>query len=346
MITWGLVSTLMAFVVGPYSFYGVRFLLGAAEAGFFPGVILYLTYWFPAAYRGRIVALFSVAIPVASMIGSPLSGALLQLDGSMGLRGWQWLFILEALPAVALGVVALVVLPNSPAKASWLTAPEREWLTGRLAEEAARKPAATAHPPLRDVLFNRTVLLLALAYAGTAGISQGLSLWQPQMIKSFGLTNWQVGLVNGIPFAIASVAMVLWGRHSDRTRERIWHTALPVALSAVALACTSLAGGSLTLFLLVLSLTLVGTYAMKGPFWGLATERLSAREAAGGIAMINCLGSLAPFFGNFLIGAIKDATGSYGLAMLPLVLLSAAGCVALFATGRERSVPAAAGRAG
>ena len=339
MITWGIVSAGMALVVGPYSFYLARFLLGAAEAGFFPGVVLYLTQWFPAGYRGRVVALFSVAIPVASMIGSPLSGALLQLDGAMGLRGWQWLFLLEAVPAIALGLVILLLLPDSPAKARWLTGPERNWLTEQLTLDASRQ-TRPRHAKLRTVLFNRNILLLSLAYAGTAGISQGLSLWQPQMIKTFGLTNFEVGLVNGIPFAIASVAMVLWARHSDRRGERVWHAALPVALSAVALGCASLGGSSVVLFLVILSLTLVGTYAMKGPFWGLATERIPASEAAAGIAMINALGSLAPFLGNFLIGAIRDATGSFALAMLPLVALSGIGAIALVVSNRSSSAAA------
>ncbi|MBV8096207.1 MAG: MFS transporter [Acetobacteraceae bacterium] len=292
MITWGIVSAGMAFVIGPISFIAGRLLLGAAEAGFFPGVILYISYWFPAKYRGRVVALFSVAIPLSSMIGSPISGAILGLNGLMGLRGWQWLFILEAAPAILLGFCCLALLPNGPAQAKWLSEPERDWLSSEIAQEARRKPAP-AHLPLKDVLFNKSVLVLALAYAGTAGISQGLSLWQPQMIKSFGLTNVQVGLLNGLPFAVASAAMLYWGSRSDRTRERVWHTVIPVALAAIGLICASLTGTSVALFLVTLSMTLVGTYAMKGPFWGLSTEWLSASAAAGGIAMINSLGSLA-----------------------------------------------------
>ncbi|MET7244423.1 MFS transporter [Methylobacterium sp. EM32] len=342
MITWGMVAIGMAFIVGPYSFYSVRFLLGAAEAGFFPGVILYLTYWFPSAYRARMVALFSVSIPLSGLIGSPLSGALLQLDGSLGLRGWQWLFIVEAIPAVILGLIALVFLSDRPEKARWLAPAERDWLNEQLALEASRTPRSE-HPRLRDALFNKTVLILALAYCGTAGTSQGLSVWTPQMIKTFGLTNFQVGLVNGIPFAIASIAMVVWARRSDRTRERVWHTALPVGLSAAALGCASLAGGSVGVFLVILSLALVGTYSMKGPFWGLATERLSARDAAAGIAMINALGSAVPLFGNVLIGTIKDATGSFALAVLPLVALSAVGAVTVVLSARTESAGAPEG---
>lgn len=340
MVTWGIVSALMAVVVGPYSFYLVRFLLGAAEAGFFPGVILYLTYWFPAEYRGRIVALFMVAIPVSSLIGSPISAALLQTDGWLGLRGWQWLFILEAAPAILLGIAALFVLPDRPAQARWLAPEERTWLADRLAPETARARTAQ-HLPLWSILTNTYVLGLALVYAGSSGVSQALSLWQPQMIKAFGLTNMQVGLLNGIPFAVASVAMVLWGRRSDRAGERVWHTALPLGLSALALASASLAT-SVAPFIVILCLILVGTYALKGPFWGLSSEWLAGTASAAGIAQINALGNLAGFVDSYLIGAIRQASGSYALALLPLVAIAAAGFIAVLLLGRraDASLPA------
>jgi len=183
MITWGMVSAMMALVVGPYSFYAVRFLLGAAEAGFFPGVILYLTYWFPAEYRGRIVALFMVAIPISSLIGSPISAALLQMNGWLGLHGWQWMFILEAIPAVVMGIACLVVLPNGPAQASWLSKDQVTWLTEKLASEQVLA-RTSPHMALLKIMTNKYVLTLALVYAGSSGVSQALSLWQPQMLKS------------------------------------------------------------------------------------------------------------------------------------------------------------------
>jgi MFS transporter, ACS family, tartrate transporter len=340
MISWGLVSGLMAFVVGPYSFYAVRLLLGAAEAGFFPGVILYLTYWFPAEYRGRIIALFMVAIPVSSLIGSPISAALLATDGMMGLRGWQWMFIIEAVPAVLLGFATLFVLPDRPAKAPWLAEEERDWLAGRLATETSGA-RTKQHMSVWQVMTNKYVLVLALVYAGSSGVSQALSLWQPQMIKSFGLTNMEVGLLNGIPFALASVGMVLWGRRSDRVRERVWHTALPLGLSAAALASASLAT-SVTPFIVILCLTLIGTYALKGPFWGLSSEWLAGTAAAAGIAQINALGNFAGFIDSFLIGAIQGATGSYALALLPLVLIAAVGTVAVLLLGRGQPQTVAA----
>jgi MFS family permease len=209
MITWGIISAAMAFVVGPYSFYLLRFLLGAAEAGFFPGIILYLTYWFPAKYRALIVAIFMVAIPASSFIGSPISAALLGLQGLAGLHGWQWMFILEGLPAVLLGFVTLVVLRNGPHEVHWLTTEQREWLSNRLNQERA----AARHVPHMSVwrvLWNKYVLAAALVYAGSSGASACLSIWQPQIIKSFGLTNMQTGFLNALPFGVASVIMVLW----------------------------------------------------------------------------------------------------------------------------------------
>ncbi|WP_172652807.1 MFS transporter [Rhodococcus opacus] len=326
MITWGILAAGMAFVVGPTSFTVMRFLLGAAEAGFFPGVILYLTFWFPPSYRARVIALFSMAIPLASVLGSPISGYLLGLDGLLGLRGWQWLFIIEGLPAVILGILALFVLPSRPSTAKWLPTAEREWLEAEL--RAQETVVENHHTPLRKVLLSRKILLLSLVYASTAAISQGLSLWQPQMIKSFGLTNTQIGWVNAIPFAVAVVGMIIWGRISDRRAERVRSTALPIAVSAIALAFVPFIV-SLPIFLIVLSTVLIGTYAAKGPFWSLSTEWLSKREAVAGVAMINSLGSLAAFGGNWVIGAIKDHTGSFALAMIPLMILAAVSVITL-----------------
>ncbi|CAL9642375.1 Putative tartrate transporter [Streptomyces sp. enrichment culture] len=331
MITWGIVAAGMAFVTGPTSFVVMRVLLGAAEAGFFPGVLLYLTFWYPPAYRGRVIALFSIAIPLASVLGSPLSGHLLGLDGLLGLKGWQWLFILEGAPAAVLGVVALVVLPSRPEKAAWLTGEQRAWLEAEL--RAREEATGSGHTPLSRVLLNRRVLLLSLVYASTAAISQALSVWQPQMVKEFGLTDTQVGWLNGIPFAVATVAMIFWGRASDRRSERVRFAVIPIALSALALAFVPLAS-SLPVFLVVLSAVLVGTYSAKGPFWSLGTEWLSKREAVTGIAVINSLGSLAAFGGNWVVGGIKDRTGSFTLALMPLMALAAVSVLTLLVAAR------------
>lgn len=338
MISWGLVAGAMAFVAGANSFYLVRLLLGAAEAGFFPGVILYLTYWFPKEYRARIVAIFMVAIPVSSFLGSPISAALLQTDGMMGLRGWQWMFILEAIPAVLLGIAAFFVLPDGPAKATFLSVPQRDWLQRRLATEAAAGAGAAPHLPLWTVMRDKYVLAASFIYAGASGASQCLSLWQPQIIKSFGLTNMETGLLNSIPFGIASVLMIVWGRNSDRTSERIWHTAFPLALLALSLA-GSLATSTLAPTILILCVAVTATYIVKGPFWALSTEWLSATAAAAGIAQINAIGNIGGFIGTWLLGVIKDATGSYPMGLLPLAAISAVGCVIVLTIGRRRNGP-------
>jgi len=335
MITWGIVGALAAFAVGPYTYYLGRFLLGAAEAGFFPGVILYLTYWFPAEYRGRIVALFMVAIPISSLLGSPISAGLLSTDGLLGLRGWQWLFILEAIPAVLLGVLVFAILPNRPANAKWLNPEQRAWLTNRIEEERVRaKPVA--HMSVWQVVTNKYVLALAVIYAGSSATSNALSLWQPQILNSFGLSTMQTGLLNGIPFAIASVTMVLWGRRADRSGERVLNTAMPLALTSISLLATQLTS-SLPVTMCLLSLVLIGTYAIKGPFWALSTDWLSASSAAAGIAAINTLAHIGTSGATWLLGYIKDQTGSYPLALLPLAILTATGAGIVLVMGRQQS---------
>jgi len=335
MVSWGLVSAAMAFVTGPNSFYAVRLLLGAAEAGFFPGVILYLTYWFPRAYRARIVAIFMVAIPVSSFLGSPISAALLQVDGVLGLRGWQWMFILEAVPAVLLGLATIFVLPDRPSSARFLSPAERELVERALATEAESDTTTTRHASLWAIMSDKYVLAASFIYAGASGASQCLSLWQPQIIKSFGLTNMQTGLLNSIPFGIASVLMIIWGRTSDRSGERIWHTAIPLALLAASLTA-SLATNSLAPTILILCVAVTATYIVKGPFWALSTEWLSAGSAAAGIAQINAIGNIGGFIGTWLLGVIKDATGSYPLGLLPLAAISAVGCILVLTIGRGR----------
>lgn len=344
MVTWGLVGIGSAFVTGPVSFSVARFLLGAAEAGFFPGVILYLTYWFPKAYRARIVAMFMVAIPLSSFFGSPLSAALLGLDGTGGLRGWQWLLILEAIPAVMLGVAALWVLPSKPAEARFLNADERDWLVGRLdTERQLASHGQSGHGSVWSVLRNKQVWLLAIIYCGSSATSNTLSLWMPQILKGFGLSNLQTGLLNMIPFGIASVFMILWGLKADKTGERTWSTALPLALTSASFALTLLTG-SLTVTLVLLSLVLLGNYAVKGPFFALATETLPPAAAAAGIAAINTLAHLGTGVVTSSIGFLREQTGSFPLALLPLCALTAIGAGLVFWIGRDRvlATPAAA----
>jgi MFS transporter, ACS family, tartrate transporter len=334
MISWGIVSGAMAFTAGTNSFLALRFLLGAAEAGFFPGVILFLTYWFPAEHRARIVGIFMVAIPVAGFIGSPLSGAILGMDGWLGLRGWQWVFILEAIPAVLMGVASLVWLTDRPEHATWLSPEQRAWLAARLHAERART-SRVPHMSVWKVMREKHVLIMALVYSGAAGASSGLAIWQPQIIKSFGLTNFETGLVNAVPYGIAAVLMILWGRQSDRTGERVWHNAIPISAIVVGLLGTFFVS-QLAPLVALLTLVLVGTYACKGPFWALTTEFLAAPVAAAGIAQVNALGNLSGFAANYLIGAIKDATGSYPLSLMPIMALSAIGAVAVVWIGHGR----------
>ena len=335
MITWGVLAAGMALVTGPLSFYAMRLLLGAAEAGFFPGVILYLTYWFPAEYRARIVGWFTVAIPVSSFLGSPISAALLGANGWLGLRGWQWMFLMEGAPSVLLGLACLVILDDRPAKAKWLSADQRDWLLGRLHSETGRTRTVGQRGVWR-VLWNKHVLALSIVLAGSTAISSGLQIWQPQIIKSYGLTNMQTGLLNSIPFALASVIMIWWGKRSDQTGERIWHTALPLMITAASLA-SALVFHSLFAIIAILCLAVIGIYAGKGPVWAVSTELLSAGIAAAGLAQMNAISNLAGFGTTYLLGYIKGTTGSYPLAMLPLAGLAAAGAVTIILVGRDQT---------
>jgi sugar phosphate permease len=336
MVTWGLVGMGSAFVVGPVSFSVARFLMGAAEAGFFPGVILYLTYWFPKAYRARIVAMFMVAIPLSSFFGSPISTGLLTLEGVAGLRGWQWLLIAEAIPAVMLGIAALILLPSRPAEGKFLTAQQRDWLEGRLAmERQAASAGHHGHGSIWSVLTNKYVLLLAVIYAGSSATSNTLSLWMPQILKGFGLGNLETGFLNMIPFGIASVFMIFWGLRADKSGERIWSTALPLALTSISFALTLLTN-SLSITLVLLSLVLLGNYAIKGPFFALATETLPPSAAAAGIAAINTLAHLGTGAITSVVGVLRDKTGSFPVALLPLCVLTGLGCLLVFWIGREQ----------
>jgi MFS family permease len=340
MIAWGLISASMVFVSGPNSFYALRFLLGIAEAGFFPGVIYFLTLWFPAHHRSRMVAILMMALPVSSVLGSPLSASLLLTDGWLGMRGWHWLFVIEGLPAVLMGIGCALVLPRSIPAARFLDAGEKTWLE---AEIAGKMQESTIAGSLSfwQVMGNKYVLLLTLVYIGGTSVTNALSLWQPQIIKTYNLTTMQVGLLNSVPFAIASVAMYLWASHSDRTGERTLHTALPLGLATLGLICTMLVH-SLAPMIVVLCVVIMSASMIKGPFWALATEMLPASISALAIGQINSLNNLGVFGATYAIGAIREATGSFTFAMLPFVAVCGiAGLVALW-IGRVRAASAAA----
>jgi MFS transporter, ACS family, tartrate transporter len=328
MVTWGIISALMATVSGESSFFILRFLLGVAEAGFFPGIILYLTYWYPAEYRGRFLAAFAVAVPVSTVIGAPISGLLLGLDGMMGLRGWQWLFILEGIPSVLLGIVTWFYLTDRPEKADWLTAEQKAWLKAKLDAEIAAKQAVK-HFTLGEALSSPKVITLSLIYFGFVGALYGMQFWLPQIVKAFGLTNAQTGFVTAIPYLFGTIAMILWARHSDATRERVAHVGGPLLLTAAALAASSYIGDP-TITMIVLTVAAIGVFCTFAVFWTLPTAWLSGTAAAGGIALINSIGNLAGFGGPYLIGWVKDATGSTSNGLLVLSLLPLAAGLLVF----------------
>jgi ACS family tartrate transporter-like MFS transporter len=334
LVTWGIISGLTALTVGAYSFYGIRFALGLAEAGFFPGIILYLTWWFPSFYRSRIVALFMAAIPISNMIGSLVSGALLDLDGMAGLAGWQWLFILEALPAVVLGAVFYFVMTDRPEDAKWLTQEQRQWLIARLAVERGQREAIRNFG-LGEALRNPRVLLLALVYFGGTYASYGLVLFQPQIVHRLAQGYGMTGLINAIPYAFAVCAMVFWGRHSDRTGERPGHAALGYLVGSCGLiACAFMTDPFLTMAMLVVAA--MGASSATPCFWSLPTAMLSGVAAAGGIALINALGNLGGFFGPYVFGLIKDATGSFTFGLVAIAAGPIVSALVILALGHDR----------
>jgi ACS family tartrate transporter-like MFS transporter len=342
MITWGLISGAMAFVTGPNGFYALRFLLGAAEAGFFPGIILYLSYWFPARQRAAVTAIFMAAAPLSTVLGSPVSGALLEMHGMLGFSGWQWMFIIEAAPALVLGVVVLFYMTDQPAKATWLNADERNWLVDTMNSETAGKAGKASHSVWRG-LADLRVLALALVYFGTSAGLYTLGIWAPQIIKEFGLPSLQVGFINALPGAVAVVAMVLWARHSDRTGERTWHVVLACIIASIGLMLAGFAG-SLMAVVLALTLVNVGISSAKPPLWSMPTMFLSGSAAAAGIATINSIGNLGGFVGPAMIGWIKDMTGSFqgGLFFVAALLILSA--VLTLTLERSRRTPSAAAR--
>lgn len=319
IVAWGIVSTAMALVTGTMSFYVLRFLLGSAEAGFFPGVILYLKNWFPASARARTVARFVTAAPIAGVIGGPLSGALLSLHLRAGLAGWQWMFLLEGIPAVLLGAIAWKYLVDRPEDAAWLDTGEKAWLCGALrAEQIA---AAHSHDvgtvtrgPGSDTFAafrSGRIWILTLVYFGLTTVMYGMSMWLPTVIKSLAsMSNFTIGVLSAIPYLAAAVAMVRVGLHSDRSGERRWHVALPAFAGALALAAAAYTH-SLGAAVVLLSITVMGYFSMMGPFWAMPTRLLSSTSAAAGIAFINSVGNLGGFFGPYTIGLMRTSTGEF-----------------------------------
>jgi ACS family tartrate transporter-like MFS transporter len=335
LFTWGTLSTCMAFVQGPDSFLVMRFLLGAAEAGFFPGVVLYLTYWFPARYRARIISAFMLSIPVSIAIGAPLSTWILQMDGIQGLKGWQWLFIIEGLPAVFATVVVLRYLTDRPDTAKWLTPAEKTWLEGQMAADRELAGSVKQSTSLRAVFTNPAILALAFVYFCATGANVGLSFFLPQMIKGQGYSNMEVGFLTSLPYIVGCVGMLVIGYWSDRTKERRWFLVLTMVMAAVGLYLAAAFGGSIW-SILALALAAVGILGSKGPFWPLPAAYLSGTAMAGGIAFINSVGNLGGFVGPYAVGWIKDATGSFagGLYALAGLAVVAGVTTIVFVRGR------------
>ena len=315
MLTWGLVSGLTAFVTNEWQFYLVRFLLGVAEAGFFPGVVLYLTLWVPRAERARTMALFLTATAVAGVIGAPISGALLSLDGVAGLQGWQWLFIVEAIPALVLAVVVWRRLPDGPEEARFLTPEQRTDLAATLRAEAMDSPATES---LGAVFRSGRVWVLSLLYLAIVIGFYGISLWLPLLVvREFpGLGPIGLGIVTAIPYLCAVIAMVAVGRSSDRRRERTWHLALPLAAGALGLLVAAYAGS--VVGMIAICVATAGIYAAVGPFWTLPPAFLRGAAAAAGIAWINSVGNLGGFLGPYTLGRLADTSGGVGTGLVVL----------------------------
>jgi ACS family tartrate transporter-like MFS transporter len=331
MITWGILAGLTAVVTGSTSFAIVRFLLGVAEAGFFPGIILYFTYWFPSHHHARIVSGFLVGLPVAVAVGAPISTGLLGLDGLFGLRGWQVMYIAEAIPTVVIGVITFFVLTDRPEQARFLTAEERNWLVTTIAAER-RATEAVRKFTLWQALYNPKVLLLALNYLGIVTASLGMLIFIPQMIKSLGdYSNMTVGWLTMIPYTCGAIAMVVWGRISDRMNERRWNLFIGCVFSTVGLVIAGMTMGTWWA-LAGMSIAAMGFYGSKGPFFAMPPMFLSGAGLAAGIAWINSIGNLGGFFGPWYVGVMKDLTGNYagGLYGLALLGLIAAIVCALF----------------
>jgi MFS transporter, ACS family, tartrate transporter len=333
MLSWGLLSGLMAFIptIAPATgmgnenaFYLIRVLLGAAEAGFFPGIIFYLTLWFPAEYRARIVGYFMAAIPLSTVIGAPISGLLLTLHGAGGLAGWQWLFIIEAVPAVILSGFVFFYLTDKPADATWLAADERNWLDDRLTLERKQREAVKEFT-VGQALVNPHVIGLSLVYFGAVATNYGLGFFLPQIVKAFGLTTFMTTVVSAAPYAVGTIAMIWWGLRSDRVVERRWHTGIPLFIAAAGIAASTVLDDP-TLKMIAFCVAGFGIFACLPVFWTLPTAFLSGAAAAAGIAVINSIGNLAGFAGPFAMGWIKDHTGSYTGGLL---LLAGLGIIAM-----------------
>ncbi|HEX3848346.1 MAG TPA: MFS transporter, partial [Steroidobacteraceae bacterium] len=310
MISWSLIAGAMMLVQGERGFYALRFLLGVAEAGFFPGVIYYLTYWVPARDRARLVGRFIVAVPVSTALGGPLSSAILELDGVYGLAGWQWLFLVETVPSLALGILTWLYLPDSPRDARWLNPREREALTGKLEAERSGVTAEHGGNALGALLEPR-VLALSLCYFGVELGMYGVIFWVPQIFTHVGVASRHVGYAVAVPYALAAAAMIVWSRRSDRRMERVRHIGIASVVGCLGLVASAWWADSPAWAVVAISVGAAGTFSILPIFWTLPARVLSGAAAAGAIALINAIGNIGGFAGPFLMGWLKQLTGNF-----------------------------------
>ncbi len=340
MITWGLFSTLTAFVWNDWSFYIIRFLLGAAEAGFFPGIAFFFTLWLPNRHRSKVNAIFLASMPFAAVIGGPLSGYLLTLDGMFGLHGWQILFIVEGLPTFALAFYLLAILRDTPKSAEWLQKEEIDWLEGELRKENTRAKAIVPHGFL-NILKSPITALLSIVYFGIVGLNFGLSFFVPQIVHDFKLGYMQTGFVSAIPFLVAGIGMILWGIHSDRKNERRLHALLPLILGVIGLGGATLATLPV-LKLILLSVAALGVFSTIPIFWAVLPGLFGSASVAVSFAVINSIGNLSGFTAPFLVGWLKDVTGSVNAGLQVVTVLGLIAAIILaFVLRHQRNVSAA-----
>ncbi|MGD0563309.1 MAG: MFS transporter [Roseiarcus sp.] len=345
MFSWGLISGAMAFIPdiakatgisGEYTFYSLRILLGFAEAGFFPGIIFFLTLWFPTTYRARIVGYFMAAIPLSSALGSPVSASLLGLNGVGGFKGWQWLFIAEAAPSLILAVVTYFYLTDRPADATWLDDEQRTWLSARLASEDKVRETVSPASVLAS-LYDGRVLALSLVYFGAVACLYGVGFWLPTIVKGFGVSIAMTGWINAIPYLVGFFGMIWWGMRSDARMERTRHLAIALAIAAIGVGASAFISDPL-FKMIALTFGAFGVFASLPIFWTLPTAILSGASAAAGIAAINSIGNLSGYFGPFVIGWIKDATGSFAWGLAAVAACAAIALVIALALGHDTSL--------
>jgi chloride channel protein, CIC family len=342
MLSWGVVSGMMALVTGPTSFLVFRFLLGVAEGGFFPGILLYFTFWFPAAYRARVIAVLFMAVPGSNAFSAAISGAVLGLEGVLGLAGWQWIFIVESVPAILLAVAVLGLLPNRPSAAGWLDPDEKAWLESQLTAERTLVQKTHRELTIGQTLRDRRVLVLSIIYLTIVAANYGMTFFLPQIIKSLGLSNLETGLVTGIPYVIGTLGMMLWGYSSDRHAERRLHYVSACALAGVGLAAAGWLEGS-PAAIMALSVAAIGLYGALPVFWPLPSMFLSGEAAAAGLAMINSMGNLGGFIGPYVVGWIATDSKGFGASLCFLAACAwLSGLIELIAIPGRGAIPRAA----